>query len=1735
MKKLLFVLMFLPVCLNAAASRSGVLNAGKPGEAKGIAYIFSAALDTNPAPAGTIILTSPAGGESWPGDTYQNVTWQSQNIDNVTISYSSDNGKTWEVASASTPAFHGSFLWAVPKYASTQYRIKVADAANDSVNVVSNTFSVYTLPAVSTSPASDVTGSSATFNGLVNANNSDVTAAFEYGTDTTYGLSVNAAQNPVNGATDVTVSAQAAGLLEGTTYHVRVRAQSAAGTVYGNDITFTTEKPSLTLLSPAGGELWLSGSAHDITWSSRNIKNVRISYSADNGQSWSIIISSLQASSGSYSWKVPDNLSSGYRVRISDASNSTLFSVSNSFTVYSLPSAQTNAASDVTVNSATLKGTVSAGNGATSVTFEYGTTASYGSTVNASPGSVDGTMQTDVSARLEGLLTGTTYHYRLKAESSAGVVYGSDRTFTTDAITLSLTSPSGGERWRAGVTRTIAWSGRNLSGVILEYSTDNGLNWNSINNGNPVTSGNSYPWRVPDVLSSEYVIRASEQSNPALNSVSGTFSVYSLPAAKTNNASDISVNSVKLNGSLSAGNSMTTVSFDYGTTSAYGNSISALESPVSGTGQTEVTAVLSGLKPATTYHFRIRAANEAGTVLGDDVTFIADSINLALSYPTGGEEWPAGSEQKITWTSRNVNFVMILYSLDGGKSWITLADAAPASEGSYQWKVPDSVSSSYKIKLIDAGNLFLSSSSGPFSVFTAPTAVSNAPSNITISSAVIRGSVMAGNSPATVAFEYGTTDAYGSRIVAQQNPVSGTSFVYVSAELTGLLPATTYHYRVSAQNPAGTSYGKDITFTTDSIKLAISAPVGGESWKAGSLQYITWSVKNLEDLKIDYSTDDGKSWITITPGTPSITGRYPWIVPNTLSSLYRIRISNAQDSLISYTSKAFSVYALPAVITSDASNITLNSAVLYASVNPGNVISTVIFEYGTSTAYGLTIPATPDTISGTSATDVSASINGLSQGNIYHFRVRANSSLGNFYGDDKTFTTDGITLTLTSPTGSEQWLTGTVQNISWRSKNVANIKIEYSTDNGSSWITIVPSVATSQRSYQWTVPSQVSSKYRVRITDVTNASLNAVSNSFLVYSTPSAVTKGATDITLSSAYLRGTVNAGSLPTQVSFEFGTTTSYGTVIKAQESPLYGAGDAEVSAQVSGLTAGTTYHYRVRAISLAGIAYGSDAAFTALKPELKLVSPTGGEEIVGSVQYVITWTSSNVSRISIEYSTDNGQNWQTIASDIQASQGSYVWNVPNDISSSSCMLRIRDNSSLTTDTVNKAFKIRTYAQAISLTDVVFAFSSPIQKSSYRMIGIPGESSSLKLSQYAQGEAKKDWTMYYDNGKDADYFVEYDGSSVFTFAPGRGFWIVSRNPVKLSGEVKTVALSSGGTYSIKLDHAGWNIITNPFEIPILWSNVQGLNSVTEKISGWSGSGFSDAQVMAPYEGYYFYNSRNLKELKLAYKPVLSGTASMALLSKKGSTEKGSNDNSSISFSLMDQDEVKSHVVAGIDKNSADDYDTLDAMAPPGDFEELGMRIIDNNISTGWKQLFTEFRSEVGEGQKFTLRVKNNTERVLKLKWEGTDNFKGYEVCLIDKRLSKAYDLRKETDLTLPSYAKLMDMDLLIGSSAYIKEESRKLMPQEYALFQNYPNPFNPATLIKYSLPQDAFVNIKVYDMLGRLVKDVVNSFSEAGYHEVSFDGSTFASGVYYYSMEAKGSDGNVRFREAKKMLLIK
>jgi hypothetical protein len=91
-----------------------------------------------------------------------------------------------------------------------------------------------------------------------------------------------------------------------------------------------------------------------------------------------------------------------------------------------------------------------------------------------------------------------------------------------------------------------------------------------------------------------------------------------------------------------------------------------------------------------------------------------------------------------------------------------------------------------------------------------------------------------------------------------------------------------------------------------------------------------------------------------------------------------------------------------------------------------------------------------------------------------------------------------------------------------------------------------------------------------------------------------------------------------------------------------------------------------------------------------------------------------------------------------------------------------------------------------------------------------------------------------------------------------------------------------------------------------------------------------------------------------------------------------------------------------------------------------------------------------------------------------------------------------------------------------------------DFNLAQNYPNPFNPATKINYTVAEDAKVQIKVYDMLGTEITELVNETKPAGNYEATFDGSGFSSGIYIYRITATNGE-RILFSKSKQMMLMK
>ncbi|MDD5608287.1 MAG: T9SS type A sorting domain-containing protein [Ignavibacterium sp.] len=98
------------------------------------------------------------------------------------------------------------------------------------------------------------------------------------------------------------------------------------------------------------------------------------------------------------------------------------------------------------------------------------------------------------------------------------------------------------------------------------------------------------------------------------------------------------------------------------------------------------------------------------------------------------------------------------------------------------------------------------------------------------------------------------------------------------------------------------------------------------------------------------------------------------------------------------------------------------------------------------------------------------------------------------------------------------------------------------------------------------------------------------------------------------------------------------------------------------------------------------------------------------------------------------------------------------------------------------------------------------------------------------------------------------------------------------------------------------------------------------------------------------------------------------------------------------------------------------------------------------------------------------------------------------------------------------------LGKESVISTEVK-----DYELSANYPNPFNPSTVINYAVKEAGLVRLKVYDILGAEVAELVNETKEAGYHSIEFNASQLPSGVYIYTLQVNS------FTSSKKMLLMK
>ena len=291
------------------------------------------------------------------------------------------------------------------------------------------------------------------------------------------------------------------------------------------------------------------------------------------------------------------------------------------------------------------------------------------------------------------------------------------------------------------------------------------------------------------------------------------------PVATTNPATLIASFSATLNGSLNPHGLATTVSFQYGTTTAYGTSTPMQTQ--TGSTYRDIAANISGLSPNTIYHFRIVATNSAGTRFGGDRTFTTLSVTGAPVATTNPATFIASFSAMLNALLDPHGLPTTVHFQYGTTPSYGLTTAPQNRAGNTFQAVGANVTgltanTVYHFRVV--GSNGAGTAMGGDRTFTtltptgSPVVTTNGATNVTTSSGTLNGSLDPHGLTTTVFFQYGTTTSYGSATPMQSQ--TGNTYRNITANVGGLTPHTTYHFRMVATNTGGTRMGSDRTFIT---------------------------------------------------------------------------------------------------------------------------------------------------------------------------------------------------------------------------------------------------------------------------------------------------------------------------------------------------------------------------------------------------------------------------------------------------------------------------------------------------------------------------------------------------------------------------------------------------------------------------------------------------------------------------------------------------------------------------------------------------------------------------------------------------------------------------------------------------------------------------------------------------------------------------------------------------------
>ncbi len=643
---------------------------------------------------------------------------------------------------------------------------------------------------------------------------------------------------------------------------------------------------------------------------------------------------------------------------------------------------------------------------------------------------------------------------------------------------------------------------------------------------------------------------------------------------------------------------------------------------------------------------------------------------LTVTAPDGGEQFEAGSTITVTWSSEgDVSAVKLEYSSDAGATWNTIADNVPDS-GTHNWQSPLINSTAMRVRVSEVGDA---------TVFD----VSDAVFSLIISSLQLTapngGEAWVGDQQETITWtssglvqsvtlEYSVNNGVDWTEITSTAASSGSfSWTVVDVQTSNAL------IRISDAADGSPSDVSDAPFSIDGSEITVTSPNGGESWFGATLQPITWtSDGNIDSVRIEYSSDGGSTWSLVIASKLN-DGQLSWNVPSIASSNMVVRVSHTDDGVPSDVSNAaFTVTPQSVTVTApnggeewtpgSVQNVTWTSigvvqdVKIEHSITAGNTWQTVVESTPNDGTFQWTLPQVETE---TALIRISDAADG------FPFDV-----------SNGTFAIRTPGLTIVAPNGGELWNGGTEQTIRWATiGNITQVDLEYSLDAGNSWSSIV-SDTVNTGTHVWHVPNQTSTIALIRIFNADDTGVFDISdNTFTTVRTALAITHpNGGEVLESGSTLQITWNSNGQISSVNLFLKASPTADATPIVENFPNSGSFSWHVPDEPA-----TAARIRIEDAEDPGIWDESDGSFSIVRAGLTIVSPNGGESLMGGDLQAVTWQSlGDIDSVKVEYSLNAGATW--FLSGIAANAGSYEWQVPNQLTTNA-LIRISDLSDAST----------------------------------------------------------------------------------------------------------------------------------------------------------------------------------------------------------------------------------------------------------------------------------------------------------------------------------------------------------------------------------------------------------------------------------------------------------------------